>query len=73
MIQTNKTLKELLNEIPAHTRLRWKIQMAITEFVWRFHSRRNRWCKECGEFIGNSDFEESRHNTICRLLKLHKE
>lgn len=54
-------LKRLLNEIPKHTRLRWRIQMAITEFIWGFHPRRNRWCDKCGDFIGNSKKETEKH------------
>ena len=54
-------LERLLDEIPKRTRLRWRIQMAITEFLWSFHPRRNRWCKKCGEFMGNSKPEERSH------------
>jgi len=36
--------------------------LCITEFFWRFHPRRNRWCKKCGDFIGNSKAEERQHD-----------
>lgn len=56
-------LKELLEDIPKRTRLYWRIQMSITEFIWRFHPRRNRWCKQCGLIMGNSKAEAKKH--IC--------
>ncbi len=42
--------------------MRWEnFKMSISEFFWRFHPRRNRWCKKCGEFVGNSRREAKAH------------
>ncbi len=38
-------------------------EWAITEFIWKFHSKRNRWCKQCGIISGNSEAEVKKH--IC--------
>lgn len=46
--------------------VRWEyFKISMSEFFWRFHPRRNRWCKHCGEFTGNSRQESSHHVCGC--------
>lgn len=42
--------------------MRYEIfKMKVSEFFWRLHPRRNRWCKKCGDFVGNSGRELRAH------------
>lgn len=41
---------------------RWEwLKLSTSCFFWRFHPGRNRWCKKCDEFIGNSRAEANAH------------
>lgn len=41
---------------------RWeRFKLSVSEFFWRFHPRRNRWCSDCGSFIGNTRYEADEH------------
>ena len=42
------------------------VKLEISEFFWRFHPRRNRFCRKCGDFIGNSSREARSHE--CSVL-----
>ena len=59
-LKTTKDFEAMFNT----PRFRWEqFKLAVSEFFWRFHPRRNRWCKDCDSFIGNSRAEADRH--IC--------
>lgn len=46
-----------------------KMKLTVSEFFWQFHPRRNRLCKFCGDFIGNSSKEENTHRCASASLK----
>ena len=61
-------LKEFMKKVHPHSwwlvLLREKLLVRWGEFSARFRPTRNRWCKRCGDFMGNSKDEARKHRCI---------
>jgi hypothetical protein len=52
--------EELMRTHPWLMRWEW-YKACVSEFIWKFHPHRNRWCDKCGEFVGNSSRQAKAH------------